>query len=801
MKRFYKKLSLFLVFCMVTSAMMIAGPLAVFAAGGRTITVGLKATPEEVTKLLSGMANGDTLSYEKRGDSNVLEAVKKDGSLTIEVWPGATLTENQDIIRTAMYALKPGDTLLFHEGTYGNLLPKFVPGGSNRGTDQVYLSGAPGKPITIKGYGNGEARPVITRDGVTNHDLWTIYGSYIDVSYMTFYNATGWAIGLTRMTKTESNTGLITDISIKDCVFDSNWDCSIAANWSWYHYNNITIENNVFKNPYYTFVYIGQADGRAWADNVVVRNNFFVGGPNYRADSTGYALEYKKNVHNSLVENNLVLNMKGPGIAVYGADTTDEFGAKDVLPNVLRYNLVLGSGEGVNALGGPVRMYNNVAFENGYMGIRVQQRSSQTAVRRDMKVHRNTSGFNGYDAWEPGYPVDYSNLGPGSTTITDLATGGSVVQNNVYYGTRDTDATSLKVQLLIKELRALTEKPAGFDKYFADLAVNPGPFTMEQLAEKLSVLVSAPSDAVTAEYKAYVTAVNKVFALGLLDTTKSLEALTAQLTEVVGAGISVEVKSFDYLTYMDGGIIDLPYYEIAIAGGAFADTIYLSGNIADMKAAREVLMQPIVLPNDSFTTGDSLKAALEARLGGGFNGVKIASVTMADTSCNVKLEVGSGFITFSSPYANAEATRGMFVQMLYDMAGSPAASGSGAFADVASGAWCAAAVQWAAGMDIVVGVGQNLFNPNGAITRQELVTVLQRYAAAAGLTLPASRDEMEFADADSVAAYAKAAVQALYRSNVINSKANKVFDPTGTVTQTEAAALIKAFVDNVVNAK
>ena len=439
--------------------------------------ISLTATRENVLKLFENMVEGDTLAYEKRAGANVLQAVKTNGNLIFEVWPGSTLTDNQEIIRTAMYALGPGDQLLFHEGEYGRLLPL---------TDGVGLypsfSGATDAPIIVRGFGNGENRPVITRDNITTGDLWTINGNYIEVSYMEFYNATGWSVGLTRTSRSSEDIGLITDITIKDCRFDNSGDVSVAANWSWYHYNNITIENNVFVNANYTFVYIGQADGNAWGDNIIIRGNFFVGRPIDDPNVVGYAMQFKLNIHNSLVENNLILNVKGPGIAIYGANTTNIQGSVNVRPNIVRNNLVLGAGEGINILGGTARVFDNVAFECGYMGIRVQNRtSSDAAVRRDIIIQRNTSGFN-----EEESVVDYQNLGPGSDVIIDLGTV-SDVSDNIYYEIEETE-DNVRVQNLIKILRALKEKPAGFDAYFEDINTRPAPYTLSQLADKLQIL-------------------------------------------------------------------------------------------------------------------------------------------------------------------------------------------------------------------------------------------------------------------------------------------------------------------------
>ena len=433
---------------------------------------------EDVLRLFKYMLDGDTLTHDQRAGANVLKAVKVKDNLIIEVWPGSNLTENQEIIRTAMYALGPGDQLLFHEGLYGRLLP-LIDGAGNYPT----FSGAPGAPILLKGFGNGEKRPVITRDGVTNGDLWTINGSYIEASYLEFNNATGWSVGLTRTSKSSSDIGLITDITIKDCRFDNSKDVSVAANRAWYHYNNITIENNVFVNANYTFVYMGEANGNAWGSNITIRGNFFVGRHIDDPNVVGYAMQFKLNVHNSLVENNLILNVKGPGIAIYGANTTDNKGSTSVLPNIVRNNLVIGSGEGINILGGPARVFDNVAFNCHYMGVFVQNRPNDTAVRRNIIIQRNTSGFNASGQAET---VDYQNLQQGTEIIVDL---GSVsdVSNNYYYP-RDTTADNVRVQNLIKELSALKDRPAGFDAYFNDIQTHPAPYTLPQLADKLQLL-------------------------------------------------------------------------------------------------------------------------------------------------------------------------------------------------------------------------------------------------------------------------------------------------------------------------
>lgn len=77
---------------------------------------------------------------------------------------------------------------------------------------------------------------------------------------------------------------------------------------------------------------------------------------------------------------------------------------------------------------------------------------------------------------------------------------------------------------------------------------------------------------------------------------------------------------------------------------------------------------------------------------------------------------------------NGELTRGMLVMVLYRMAGTPTVdSGSHGFADVDSGSYYADAVAWARENGIVKGVSDTRFDPDEAVTRQQAVTIFYRY--------------------------------------------------------------------------
>ena len=79
-----------------------------------------------------------------------------------------------------------------------------------------------------------------------------------------------------------------------------------------------------------------------------------------------------------------------------------------------------------------------------------------------------------------------------------------------------------------------------------------------------------------------------------------------------------------------------------------------------------------------------------------------------------------------SPYATT--TRGMFVTVLYRLEGEPVVNYSMSFEDVVADQWYTEAIRWATSEKIVEGYGNGKFGTNDAITREQLVTILYRYA-------------------------------------------------------------------------
>ncbi len=137
-------------------------------------------------------------------------------------------------------------------------------------------------------------------------------------------------------------------------------------------------------------------------------------------------------------------------------------------------------------------------------------------------------------------------------------------------------------------------------------------------------------------------------------------------------------------------------------------------------------------------------------------------------------------------------TRGMCATVLYRIAGEPKVNAAGSFTDVKAGEYYADAVAWAKDEGVVMGKTEIEFDPDGTITREEFAAMLYRFVDAADVELTETRDG-EPVDADKIDEYAADAVDALYRSEIVNGNENGEFDPDADITRAETSALLDRF--------
>ena len=141
-------------------------------------------------------------------------------------------------------------------------------------------------------------------------------------------------------------------------------------------------------------------------------------------------------------------------------------------------------------------------------------------------------------------------------------------------------------------------------------------------------------------------------------------------------------------------------------------------------------------------------------------------------------------------------TRAMIAQVLYNLEGAPGSYPT-VFDDVAKSAWYADAVNWAAASGIVEGKGNNKFDSNAPVTRQEMAAILYRYAELKGYDVSKADSLGGYKDAAQVASWAKDAMGWAVENYVINGKGAGKLDPTGTATRAEVAQILMNLCNNV----
>ena len=146
---------------------------------------------------------------------------------------------------------------------------------------------------------------------------------------------------------------------------------------------------------------------------------------------------------------------------------------------------------------------------------------------------------------------------------------------------------------------------------------------------------------------------------------------------------------------------------------------------------------------------------------------------------------------------NSETTRAQLVTILYRLAGEPEPGGDSGFSDVAAGTWYTDAVAWAAENGIVNGVSETEFAPGKDITREQLATILFRYAEAKGYDVSARADLSAYPDADQIQSYAAESVAWAVAEGLIQGFEDNTLRPAGNATRAQIATILMRFCEGV----
>ncbi|MBR5156560.1 MAG: S-layer homology domain-containing protein, partial [Clostridia bacterium] len=155
-----------------------------------------------------------------------------------------------------------------------------------------------------------------------------------------------------------------------------------------------------------------------------------------------------------------------------------------------------------------------------------------------------------------------------------------------------------------------------------------------------------------------------------------------------------------------------------------------------------------------------------------------------------KLFNGTSATTFDP---NGAVTRAMIVTVLYRAAGEPAVEATSSFADVAADAYYYNAVLWAQANGIVKGYDDTTFGPNDSITREQLAAILWRYAGSPSATLTLDG----FADAGDVSEYAVEALAWAVENGIMSGVDATTIAPKAVATRAQVAKMLNVYLESV----
>lgn len=145
---------------------------------------------------------------------------------------------------------------------------------------------------------------------------------------------------------------------------------------------------------------------------------------------------------------------------------------------------------------------------------------------------------------------------------------------------------------------------------------------------------------------------------------------------------------------------------------------------------------------------------------------------------------------------NGKLTREQFVQVLYSNSGKPKANIENGFSDVKND-WYTDAVLWANEKGVAAGKGNGIFGVGQEITRQELATMLYKYASLNDYDLTAETNVSErFVDSAEISDWAKTALDWAVTQEIMSGKggvgdsSTYKLDPRGTATRAECATMM-----------
>ena len=150
-------------------------------------------------------------------------------------------------------------------------------------------------------------------------------------------------------------------------------------------------------------------------------------------------------------------------------------------------------------------------------------------------------------------------------------------------------------------------------------------------------------------------------------------------------------------------------------------------------------------------------------------------------------------ITAETFAPNNTTTRAMVVTLLYRLEGEPEVQNPSPFTDVTPDLWFYEEVLWAAENGIVEGYGNGLYGPDDEISREQLATILYRYATRCGYDTAPRADLSGYTDKGEIATWAEDALSWANAIGLIKGRTATTIDPKATASRAELATMLHRF--------
>ena len=166
-------------------------------------------------------------------------------------------------------------------------------------------------------------------------------------------------------------------------------------------------------------------------------------------------------------------------------------------------------------------------------------------------------------------------------------------------------------------------------------------------------------------------------------------------------------------------------------------------------------------------------------------------MTAIEYAAGKELMNGVGNSTFAP---DQTLSRAMLAQILYNKAGKPVVKEISQFTDVTASDWFADAVIWAASEGITSGYGNGLFGSNDNVTREQLVVMLWH---SVGCPKESEAVLTAYTDSASISSYAQQAMAWALSNGIIGGMGNGVLNPNGNATRAQIAQVLMNFMTKI----